>query len=118
MRGGRRRGGEREKGMRGEGKEEELGEGGRKKEETKSDRRRKGNNLRITFWNMAGLKKKEEEFWRGLEEWDVVVLIETWIEEGIWKKIRKKLPRGYKWRMQAARRERSRGRAKGGWFWE
>lgn len=67
--------------------------------------------MRMAFWNVAGLKK-EEEFWRGLEEWDVVVLMETWIEEGTWEKIRK-LSRGYKWRMQAARRERGKGRAKG-----
>lgn len=39
--------------------------------------------------------------------------METWIEEGTWEKIRRKLSRGYKWRMQATRRERGRGRAKG-----
>lgn len=31
--------------------------------------------MRMAFWNVAGLKKKEE-FWRELEEWDVVVLME------------------------------------------
>lgn len=46
------------------------------KEATKSDRRRKENNLRMAFWNVVGLKTKEEEFWRELEEWDVVVLME------------------------------------------
>lgn len=32
--------------------------------------------MRMAFWNVAGLKKKEEEFWKELEEWDVVVLME------------------------------------------
>lgn len=29
--------------------------------------------MRMAFWNVVGLKKKEEAFWR---EWDVVVLME------------------------------------------
>jgi len=30
---------------------------------------------------VAGLGNKDKGFWRGLEEWDVMVLIETWVEE-------------------------------------
>lgn len=32
---------------------------------------------KITFWNVAGLGNKDKEFWKGLKEWDVMVLIKT-----------------------------------------
>lgn len=31
----------------------------------------------IVFWNVAGLKNKDREFWKGLEKWDVIVMMET-----------------------------------------
>lgn len=42
------------------------------------------------------------------------MMSETWIEEKGWGKIKDKLPRGYIWRMQAARRRKRKGRAIGG----
>lgn len=33
------------------------------------------------FWNVAGLKNKDREFWGKLKDWEVIVLIETWLEE-------------------------------------
>lgn len=29
------------------------------------------------FWNVAGLRNKDRDFWKGLIDWDVIVLMET-----------------------------------------
>lgn len=45
---------------------------------------------------------KDEEFWRGLENWDVMVVLETWIEEKGWREVKERLPKGYIWKCQMA----------------
>lgn len=55
---------------------------------------------RIGFWNVAGLRNKDKEFWNGLRRWEVMVMVETWVERKRWKRIKGKLPKGYKWRIQ------------------
>lgn len=47
-----------------------MGEGKRKREEWKT-----------VFWNVAGLGNKDRNFWNGLRKWDVVTLVETWIRK-------------------------------------
>ena len=69
---------------------------------------------KVAFWNVAGVKRKDEEFWRGLTEWDVIVMSETWVEEKEWEAVARRLPKGYIWEKQWARRENKRGRAMGG----
>ena len=69
---------------------------------------------RIGFWNVAGLTNKEEEFWKGIGEWEVIVLLETWLEKKGWSKVRNRVPKGYKWRTQWASRNNRKGRAMGG----
>ena len=32
---------------------------------------------RIGFWNVAGLTNKEEEFWKGIGGWEVIVLLRS-----------------------------------------
>lgn len=66
------------------------------------------------FWNVAGLGKKDKEFWEGLKEWDVLFLSETWTEERNWRGIRERLPEGYVWETQWALRRNRKGRAMGG----
>jgi len=73
-----------------------------------------GELMRIGFWNVTGLRNKDEEFWKGLKRWDVIVMVETWIDRKGWKGIMGKLPRGYRWGMQWATRKNKRGRAMGG----
>lgn len=53
---------------------------------------------------------------RGFLERDkgVGFFIETWVDEKRWEKIRGKLPIGYRWEMQYARRKNRKGRAIGG----
>lgn len=37
--------------------------------------------MKIAFWNVAGLRNKDREFWERIKQWDVMVFIETWIDE-------------------------------------
>ncbi|KYN09163.1 hypothetical protein ALC57_18745, partial [Trachymyrmex cornetzi] len=50
------------------------------------------------FWNTVGVKNKDKEFWKYIGKFEFVSLCETWLE------------RVY------ARREKKRGRAKGGFI--
>lgn len=60
------------------------------------------------------MNNKDEEFWKELNEWDVMMLMETWVDEKGWKKIRDKLPKGYRWEKQWAGRKNKKGTAIGG----
>jgi len=55
---------------------------------------------KVMFWNIAELWNKDKDFWKGLENWDVIILSETWLEEKRWDKIKNLLPRGYVWNKQ------------------
>jgi len=70
--------------------------------------------VKVGFWNVSGIGNKDEEFWRGIEIWEVVMMSETWAEGKGWEKIKGKLPKGYSWEVQLARRRNKRGRAMGG----
>src|SRR5699024_10984002 len=75
----------------------------------KSDRR-----IKFLFWNISGMGKKDKEFWSFINNFDVVGLVETWMEEKSWKKFETNLPKMFRWKYQPAIREKKRGRAKGG----
>lgn len=68
-------------------------EGERKKEERI---------YKIVFWNVAILRNKDVDFWKGLKEWDILLLSETWVDQKGWEKIRGKMPKGYRWEVQWA----------------
>jgi len=95
--------------MRAEGSEMDMG---RKKKKKKKVEREVG--WRMMFWNIAGLGNKDRDFWKELENWDVIILSETWVEERNWGKVKSKLPRGFIWNTQWATKENKRGRAMGG----
>jgi hypothetical protein len=63
---------------------------------------------------VAVLSRKREEFWAYIRKFEIVGLVETWVEEKNWKKIEKTLPKDYKWESQWAKREKKKGRATGG----
>lgn len=42
--------------------------------------------VKIGFWNVAGLNKKGADFYREIEEWDIICLVEAWVEEKNWVK--------------------------------
>lgn len=98
-----------------------IGQEGEKKEEREEKRKKRGKRNEkekegwgIAFWNVAGLERKEKDFFKGLEEWEVIIMTETWVEEKGWKRVKRRLPKGYKWEARHARREKKKGRAAGG----
>ncbi|KAH0817747.1 hypothetical protein GEV33_005045 [Tenebrio molitor] len=78
-------------------KDKDKGE--HKKEETKG---RGG--VKVLYWNVAGLSRKREEFWAYIRKFEIVGLVETWVEEKNWKKIEKTLPKDYNKEMRTTRR--------------
>ncbi|XP_024886911.1 golgin subfamily A member 6-like protein 1, partial [Temnothorax curvispinosus] len=58
-------------------------------------------------------ENKDKEFWTGLKEWDVMVLLETWLDDKGWKRVKERLPEGYEWGVQTAKRKNKKGRAMG-----
>lgn len=60
----------------------ERGEDGVQERERDGKNRYKGKQrMRGIFWNVAGVRKKEEDFWEFLREFEVVGLTETWVDE-------------------------------------
>ena len=82
----------------------------------KRNRERKWEKKRVrgVVWNVAGLKRKETDFWEFLKGFEIIGLTETWIEKNDWEKLKEKMPEGWKWRCQPASRDCKKGRAKGG----
>ncbi|KYN50592.1 hypothetical protein ALC57_10669 [Trachymyrmex cornetzi] len=64
-----------------------------------------GKRVRWVVWNVAGLKKKDEDFWKFLNDFDVVGLMETWVDESGWGKMKDKMSVGWRWKCQAGERE-------------
>jgi len=64
--------------------ERRMGEKGDDRKEGNQGREREKEEIgvrKIAFWNVAGVGNKDREFWKGIVEWDVVVLLETWLEK-------------------------------------
>lgn len=70
--------------------------------------------IRIVFWNVAGIRNKDTEFWEFLKQYDVIGLTETWIEEKDWNAMKNRLPLEWSWEHIPAERVERKGRAKGG----
>jgi hypothetical protein len=49
-----------------------------------------------------------------VRQFEIVGLVETWVEERSWTKKEKLLPKQYKWKCQGAKRGKKKGRATGG----
>lgn len=73
---------------------------------------------KIAFWNVAGITNKDMEFWNKIKEWDVITLIETfletWLDRKAWSKVKDKLSKSYKWEVQYATKKNKKGSAMGG----
>jgi len=66
------------------------------------------------FWNVAGMGNKDKKFWESLKKWEIIVLMETWMEKKGWEKVKDRLPEGFKWGVQWATKDAKRERARGG----
>ena len=58
-------------------KRAESGRGGCTGENVREGRKRKGGVCKVAFWNIAGAENKDKDFWKCVEEWDVIVMCET-----------------------------------------
>lgn len=56
------------------------------------------------------MRGKNEEFWERVKEWDVIGLVEIWVEKEEWKTWERKEPEEFRWSIQGARKERSRAK--------
>lgn len=70
--------------------------------------------ITVMFWNIAGLTNKDQDFWSYIVNFDVIFLLETWLEDNKWKKIKASLPTDFNWENKAATKDKNKGRAKGG----
>lgn len=68
--------------------------------------------IKICFWNIAGLTNKCEETWDYLEKFNIIGLTETWMEEETWKRMCNKVSKNYNWYCIPATKENTKGRAK------
>lgn len=108
----------RESGVRGTKREkmrEELRDiewiGKKRKGDSMEKMRVVGRGYKMGFWNITGIGNKDMDFWEVIKEWDIIFLLETWLDERGWGRIRGKLPTGFKWEVQLAKIKNKKGRA-------
>lgn len=87
------------------GEEQEEGTGGSDRQNVerrggqegviKIEKRGKERGWRAVFWNVAEMGRRDKDFWEGLRGWEMIVLVETWVDEKGWERIRGMRPRGY-----------------------
>lgn len=68
----------------------------------------------MAFWNVAGIMNKGVKFWGEIKQWKIVVMVEAWVDEKKWDKVRRILPKGYRWERQLAIKRNRKGRPMGG----
>nr|XP_012232396.1 PREDICTED: golgin subfamily A member 6-like protein 22 [Linepithema humile] len=89
-----------------------LGEIRKMKVEMKEELEKIGKEMKV---REEKWEREREELRRSIErEWEVIILIETWMEEKGWEEIKRRLPKGYIWGAQWAEKENRKGRAMGG----
>lgn len=60
--------------------------------------------LKICFWNIVGIINKCDETWEYLDNFDIIGLTETWIEEEEWKKIKDKMSNKFNWNLHTGKK--------------
>ena len=75
---------------------------GKSKGKSKGKKRKHGGEkeVKMVFWNVAGIKKKDKEFWQYIETFDIVGLTATRIEQKEWERVKGKLLRGLRWEIR------------------
>ena len=66
------------------------------------------------YWNVQGLYSKFNEIGSYLNEFELIILSETWIEKNNTQNLEQYLPKTYIWKWTHAKRENVKGRAIGG----
>uniref|UniRef100_T1JG70 Endonuclease/exonuclease/phosphatase domain-containing protein n=1 Tax=Strigamia maritima TaxID=126957 RepID=T1JG70_STRMM len=78
------------------------------------ERTREEKDCVMLSWNVTGIWNKGSTFLNYLEDFDMIILMETWLESKDEERIGRKLSGDFEWRFLAARREKKKGRARGG----
>lgn len=55
---------------------------------------------------MAGLERKDKEFMKNLSKWEVIIMVETWLDEKGGERVRRRLPKRFKWEIQEAKKRK------------
>ncbi|XP_011859705.1 PREDICTED: UPF0329 protein ECU05_1680/ECU11_0050-like [Vollenhovia emeryi] len=61
----------------------------RERQEERKQKEQKADTMTVGFWNIAELMRKNEEFWKEIEKWDIIAMLETWVEQKDWVKLRR-----------------------------
>lgn len=69
--------------------------------------------LKMLVWNVAGLEERNEKKWEYIKGFEIIGLTETWITKDKEKMIRNRL-KDFNLEMTEARKDKRKGRAKGG----
>ncbi|XP_026827641.1 vicilin-like seed storage protein At2g18540 [Ooceraea biroi] len=64
--------------------------------------------IKVIFWNTAGIARKDKDFWEYVRKFKIVNLTETWNKMEAW------MPKEFKWEIQYATRDKKKGRGSGG----
>ena len=79
-----------------------------KKEKVKKRRiQEREKEVKVLFWNVSGIKKKDRGFWEYVESCDIVGLTETGVEEKKWERVKSKFPMGFRWERQGTIKEKN-----------
>ena len=68
---------------------------------------------RFLYWNVQGLANKIYEIKEYLNRFELIILSETWVEEGDEQYLERLLPMDYSWKWTKATRMNLKGRAIG-----
>lgn len=52
---------------------------GKQNKELKDNEKEK--NVKVVSWNVAGLTYKDRQFWKYIEETDIIGMVETWVDQ-------------------------------------
>ncbi|KAK2578550.1 hypothetical protein KPH14_012579 [Odynerus spinipes] len=75
---------------------------------------RRAMKVNVEWWLWDGIANKDKDYWNRIRRWDVIVMIETWIEEKGWERLKERMPQEYDWECKPATRRSKKGRAMGG----
>lgn len=88
--------------------------GGGSRKEMGVEKRKSGK--KISVWNIAGVRRQDIGTWEFIKDFDFVSLCETWVMESEWRRMKNIMPVSHEWECIFAKREKKKGRAKGGFI--
>ncbi|KAK1123249.1 hypothetical protein K0M31_008879 [Melipona bicolor] len=69
---------------------------------------------KLLFWNVAGLERKDKDFWNCVKKYDFIEMTEIWVDYRGWERLKGKFREGFAWNCQTTKKEKKKERARGG----